>query len=364
MKRALTSIAISALTLALTSPATAQSTQKLSASKANEYALIYSLPKTVVDITIETEHTTRTPGEFSNYARRHLNITDAITSADESVNVKSVTLNVHGVADPDNRWASKFKAGQTPTMLLTKAGVPLGINVDEVNLPAAPTLPVARDAEPTALETPAAKEAVTLDMTRSSSLSKKAELAAARIFELRETRNDLISGNAENTPPDGQSMKLALDNLSAQEAALTAMFSGTTKTYTRVTTVSIVPDTVDIDNQIIARLSAVDDIVEPGDLSGEPITVSVNVVNRAKLPVNEKGEAKTFPKGGVAYAIPGSAEVVVSWRGKVIARSTFDIAQLGVTFGIDPALFTDKKAPAAAEFSPVTGALTRLTTLE
>lgn len=48
--------ALAALTVTATS-VQAQSVQKLSASKANDYGLIYSLPRTVVDITIEAEHT-------------------------------------------------------------------------------------------------------------------------------------------------------------------------------------------------------------------------------------------------------------------------------------------------------------------
>ena len=42
----------------------AQTTQKLTANKANEYGLIYSLPQTVLDITIEAERTVKRPGEF------------------------------------------------------------------------------------------------------------------------------------------------------------------------------------------------------------------------------------------------------------------------------------------------------------
>lgn len=41
----------------------AQTTQKLTATKANEYGLIYSLPKTVLDITIEAEKEVKKPGE-------------------------------------------------------------------------------------------------------------------------------------------------------------------------------------------------------------------------------------------------------------------------------------------------------------
>ena len=55
-------IAIAALCSA--APAAAQNSHKLTAGKATEYGLIYSLPMTVVDITIEVEHTLKEQGEF------------------------------------------------------------------------------------------------------------------------------------------------------------------------------------------------------------------------------------------------------------------------------------------------------------
>ena len=54
---------ISACLLA-TGAANAQTTQKFSATKANDYGLVYSLPVTVLDITIEAEQVVKEPGEF------------------------------------------------------------------------------------------------------------------------------------------------------------------------------------------------------------------------------------------------------------------------------------------------------------
>ncbi len=58
--------------------ASAQSTQKLSASKANDYGIMYSLPATVLKITLEAERTECNPGEFYKYARRYLGTSDAV----------------------------------------------------------------------------------------------------------------------------------------------------------------------------------------------------------------------------------------------------------------------------------------------
>lgn len=342
----------------------AQTTQKLTASKATEYGLIYTLPLTVVDITIEAEHTECQPGEFNNYARRLLNINDAITEPSESVKIKSVTLTPRGVANPDSRWNVQYKVGATPYVILNEVGCPLAINTESIPTKAAAKLPEAVAAEPTPLEIEAARQAVTQDMIRSSSVTKRAELAAERILELRETRSDLLSGQAENNPADGQAMKLVLDNIAAQEAALTAMFSGTTKTYTTVSTVTFEPDSAEVYNKTIARLSPLKGVVDNSDLSGSPITLSMYILDTAKLPVNDKGEAKRFPKGGVAYNIPGTALISISYNGKEVIAKEVSLAQLGVTFGIDPTVFVDKKQPSKATFDPTTGAILQLGPIE
>ena len=352
------------LALAACQPLAAQTTTKLSAGKANEYGLVYTLPATAIDICLEAELTEEHPGEFYNYARRHLGITDAITADSRSARLASVTMVPRGIPDPESRWLAQFKPGQTASVLLDGNDVILALNYDEAPESTAPAVPAERPASPTPLEGDAARQAVTQDMARSASVSKKAELAAQRIFELREMRSDLMSGQADNPPADGAAMKLVLDNIAAQEAALTAMFAGTTSTRTVVRRYTVVPDSTDITGRVIARLSAVDGLLEPDNLAGSPVTLDFRVLEKGALPVDEKGQVKSFPKGGVAYRIPGRAQVSVSADGSPVASENFEVAQLGVVFGLNPALFTDKKAPYGATFSPETGALISLTPLE
>lgn len=345
----------------------AQTTQRFTADKTNEYALVYSLPMTVVDITVETEHTVRTPGQYSNYALRYLSLDDSsvIRHSEHDVAIKSVTITPRGTADPDNRWQVQFKPGATPTMLLSRDGVPLAINLneDDIDSPDTSPVPTARAPQPTPLETAAARQAVTQAMTQATTPGKKAEATAARIFELRERRSEIFSGDADAMPPDGQATRLILDGLEAQEAALTAMFTGTTQTYTQVTTLTFTPGREDQSKVLVARISPTQGIVARDDLSGIPLYLDYRILTRGQIPLNDKGETKKFPKGGVAYTIPGSARITLNFEGSAIGQADIDVAQLGATFGIDPTLFVDKKTPAYVEFSPVTGAITRLGTL-
>lgn len=356
----LRNILIAALTAATCLASHAQTSQKITAGKANEYGLVYTLPQTAVDIYIEAEVSESHPGEFYNYARRHLGINDAITTDSRSARVVSALIVPRGIPDPDKRYTAQFKAGQSAYITLSDTEMPIAINSEGGAAAEAPAIPAARPAAPSPLEGEAARQAVTSDMARSASVSKKAELAAQRIFELRETRSDILSGNADNPPADGDAMKLVLENLSAQEAALTAMFAGTTSTRTEVRRYTIVPDSSDMSSRVIGRLSAVDGLIDADNLAGAPITVDIKVIEQGVLPVNEKGEVKSFPKGGVAYNIPGSAAVTVSYGGNRIASATLPMAQLGIVFGLDPSLFTNKKEPYKVTFDPTSGAVLEL----
>ena len=60
---------LSACLAILASTSYGQTVTKLTATKANDFGLIYSLPTTVLDITIEAEHTIEKPGQFYKYAK-------------------------------------------------------------------------------------------------------------------------------------------------------------------------------------------------------------------------------------------------------------------------------------------------------
>ena len=182
-----------------------------------------------------------------------------------------------------------------------------------------------------------------------------------RIYELRQSRNDLITGQADQMPPDGTAMQLVMDQITAQEAALTAMFVGTEQHSTTVRTFTYVPGD-EVKNHVIARVSALDGIVDASDLSGDPVMLTLDITSRGKMPLNDKGEEKEFPKGGVAYCIPGTASLEIDYNGKTFWEGSIDAAQYGITFGLDPKMFTDKKAPAYLLLNPVTGAIKELGT--
>ena len=71
-----------------------------------------------------------------------------------------------------------------------------------------------------------------------------------------------------------------------------------------------------------------------------------------------------MPKGGVAYCIPGTASISISYDGKTFWDGSIDAAQYGVVFGLDPKMFSDKKSPAYLILDPATGGIKELGTIE
>lgn len=361
MKSQLIAIMLGVCAIAGTS---AQNTSKLTATKANEYGLIYTLPLTSFRVTLAAEKTVKTPGEFCQYAKKYLNA-EPILAPSTSWSLTDAVIEQKAYPDESERYLATFKNGNGAFIMVSDENFPIALNDEkyEWSMPEV-DLPEAEPAEPTILELPVARQAVTPEMIQSKSMAKRAELAAAKIYELRNMRSEIISGQADAMPSDGAAMQLALDQITAQEDALTAMFLGTVQTSTEVRTYSVaVPAEGSPERSVLARLSVLHGLVPADDLSGAPIYVTVSPQTRGKLPVNEKGEVKTFPKGGVAYRIPGTGTVSVSYDGETVAQGTYDIAQYGVVFGIDPGLFTSRKSPSYLHYNPLTGAIRELGTI-
>ena len=134
------------------------------------------------------------------------------------------------------------------------------------------------------------------------------------------------------------------------------MFNGTTQTYTSVKTVTYTPGE-EVENEVLARISLTEGVVDASDFSGAPVYLTMKVIEAGELPVDVNGVPKTYPKGGVAYRIPGKISLKVDYNGKIYCEKEIVSAQHGVVFGIESKLFIDKKDPIYVLFDPLTGAI-------
>lgn len=351
MTRFTLTLLVAAVALAL--PANAQQTKMLTADKHNEYGLIYSLPLTELRIEVSATHTVRKAGPYWQYARKHIG-TDKVVQADADIwTIQDAKITPYGVADPESRFLMQLKPGALTSICVADDGMLLAIN-KEVDAPQA--LPASRPAAaPKAFTGKEYLQYVGEDFLASQSSAKQAQLLAESLIEVRDAKTSLTRGTAETMPTDGRQLELMLASLADQEAALTAAFAGTETTRTVTRTFTFRPEREG--RTVLFRMSDFAGFTDAEDYSGEPVYISVSSIKEAELPVDANGVEKKLPKDAVVYALPGSATVSVSMPGRELCSGAFQIAQFGTTFGLSPAVFTDKKAPSYAIFNPATGAL-------
>lgn len=336
--------------------ASAQQTRVLTADKANDYSLVYSLPTTVLDIEIEARQEVRKAGPFWQYAKKYIGTDKAVQKDSESWTVTRVRVTPRGVADPEARFAMQLKPGALTEICVAQDGMILGIN-RSVDLHSAEPWK-SGELSASTLTGNEYLQYVDEDFIASQSTAKRAQMLAQSLMEVRESKVALSRGTAETMPADGRQLELMLQSLQHQEQAMTEAFTGSVQTRTVVTRLTYTPDKEG--RSVLCRLSDFGGFTTPDDLAGDPLYIDVKCTARGELPSDDKGETRPFPRDGVAYRIPGTAHITLSYLGRGLFDSDIDLAQYGVTFALDPRLFTDKKAPYEASFDPVTGAVVTL----
>lgn len=333
----------------------AQDVVQLTPEKFNDYALNYYLPTTIIEVEFVATQTISKAGPYYQYAQKYLGTTEAITEDGVSWTLNRASMITYGVANTENRYQLTFKAGQTPYIFVNTEGCIISVNTTPDTITPHTFPPI----EENILSSIDTKKALSEEMLMSGSIAKMAELAAKQIYRIRESRMNLLTGEADNMPNDGQSLKIIIEQLDQQEAALTALFLGTTSTKHFTKRIKYKPQD-DISNGIIMRFSDVYGFVDAENLSGAPIYLSVQVTEKGEYPVDNKGEIKRVPKGALAYCIPGKATIKLQYGKDILCEENIPVAQLGVVFGLSPTLLTAKKEPTYVVFDTTTGGISEM----
>ncbi|MBD5207836.1 MAG: DUF4831 family protein [Bacteroidales bacterium] len=338
--------------------APAQQTRILTADKHNEYGLVYRLPKTALRIEVTATRTRRKAGPFWQYAKKYIGTDQVIREDSEEWTLNSVSVAPYGVADDETEYLMQLKPGSVAYISVDADGMIGAINKEIPSAPAIETATARPENADRPLDVNRYLQYVNDEFLASQSSGKKAQLLTENIMEVRDAKVSLSRGTAETMPTDGRQLELMLNSLADQEASMTAAFRGLEDTATFTMTYTYLP--ADNGREVLFRLSDFAGFVDADDLSGAPVYISVEITRQGELPVDVKGEEKKLPKDAVIYNIPGAARVTVSHNGRNYFEREFEFAQFGVKFGLNPTLFSDKKAKSFAVFSPVTGALTEI----
>ena len=211
--------------LLMTTSAYAQTEVLTGVTRGKDYGVVYSLPKTQIELEIEANKVNYTPGEFSKYADRYLRLTNVSADPEEYWELTSVKVKSVGVPNSETTYFVKLKDKTVaPLMELTEDGIVKTINVpysnSSVGKKAAPA--------PTVLQKKAnPREFLTEEILMASSTAKMAELVAKEIETTPERKNAFFTEQANKRPSDGDRLRCRLDNRIEQEEAMTQLFPGT-----------------------------------------------------------------------------------------------------------------------------------------
>jgi hypothetical protein len=336
----------------------AQDIVKMSAVKANNYGVTYSLPKTSVNVTVEYTKTVKKAGQFYQYAERYLNITNPIVEDEVVYTLDKIDVNTTGIVDRDKSYQMEFKSNSvSPFVSLTKDGLICAINSDYTFHSVMDDSGIFNEHTPLPIDP---TSYFSEEILRAGSTAKQAELIAKRIYSLRESRNNILTGEADNMPPDGDAYKLVMSQIDDQEKALTSLFAGSELKERGSMKFTVIPDDKNIENKILFRFSSKLGVVGSDDLSGAPVYFTLINKNPKQevflTPKEEKDLEKKFSKG-VIYNVPGKGSLQVVYNNKTYINKEYDIVQYGTQDVLTPQMIDNNKQPVKVIFYPDLGAI-------
>lgn len=335
--------------LLITASTYAQTDVTTGIMRGKDYGVTYLLPKTEIEIVVEATKHTYMPGEFCKYADRYLRMNNVSADPEIYWTIDKLQTRVAGVPDKNNVYFVKLKDKTVaPLMELTEDGIVRSINMPRSNR----TVPATK-VTVAAQETVDPRKFLTEEILMASSRAKMAELVAKEIYSIRESKNALLRGEADNMPQDGTQLKIMLDNLNLQERAMTEMFSGTLKEESKTFTIRLVPK--EMDKEVAFRFSKRLGVVDKDDLAGEPYYITVTDLKTPVIPEDD-GKKKV---DGVAYNVPGRAHVILTGNSKVLFDGELPVTQFGTTEYLAPVLF-NKNSTIKVLFDTATGGLLKV----
>ena len=264
------------------------------------------------------------------------------------------------MADTSKRYAVKFDAKTVAANIrLSVDGILQAINTEErmmddgrlkENAQGSTILPTTPKINP--------RQYMNEETLAAGSTAKMAELTAQDIYEIRESRNLLVRGQADNMPKDGDQLRLMLNQLDLQDRALTSLFIGTYDRDTMEQTFTIVP-AKNISRKVLFRFSQKFGLVDSDDLAGVPYYISIENLKTVPEPEPVDPKKKQKPVYGIYVNIPGRLRTTISDSQQAILASEFPAGQFGNVELLSGALF-NKRYTTRLLLDPLSGAIERL----
>lgn len=309
----------------------------------------YALPQTVLDIEVEAVRSTFHAGPYARYSQKYLGV-EAQENDSETCRVTSVKIVPKTEADQSRRFlVSVGKTGVPAFLSLTAQGLVCTgsssgegewsfvseskADFTEKGLTSNLTSESATLYRNVKEEDSYNKIAFQQQMVVAKSLETRAKEAADMIFNLRQKRIDIVTGNTDATY-SGEAMGAALKEIDRLEKDYLTMFTGYSDDQPQKSTFTVIPEKDNKSQMYVAfRVSDEDGLVSADNMSGVPYIIELVPENVS----NASGSASGSSRNNAVYRIPAVCTVKLSDGVKTLLQTRLPIYQLGTesTFPIN-----------------------------
>ncbi len=317
----------------------------------------YYLPRTVLRVMVTAEKQVVTPGTARAYAYKYMRLQDVPTHTTTTWRVKDIKLIPYGTPDPTKAHSIKLKPRTVaPFVSLSSDGLLLGINTANEKETFLPDIPSSRVVDP-GIGMDEVSRYLNREMLQAGSTAKLAELMANEIYDIRESRDALLRGEADNTPKDGEQLRLMLEGLERQMLVLTSQFTGTTLVEEHTFALDVTP-AQETDKLLLFRFSKWSGLVDADDMSGVPFYISIR--KDGELPPPSPDSQVQEKKGkmlkAVYYNVPARTTMRVFDAEREYVEMEVPVAQFGYEEILSNVLF-DKLSETRVTFFQSTGGI-------
>lgn len=318
--------------------------------------LVYSLPRTVIDINVDVARTIIIPGPYAAYAQKYLGISGVPTQEKEEYSILSINIDSKSESDPAALYSVLLNDQSLSDFFqVINSGmvIPVGefktvstINTNLIkesqhdikfkDLSVSPFIAEEKSTFYSKVQRDSSfvRVPVQKSMIIERNIEEKAKEASDFIFSLRKKRIEFLTIDVDH-PFDGEALKLMFAEINRLENEYLSLFIGKSNTETISKTIRYTPSKSDGESSIVFRYSGSKGIVASNDLSGNPILIEIEPeaipesysVFFSSMAINS--DKKKFDQ--VYYRIPINAMVKVSDGKNELASKQLLIYQYGPT---------------------------------
>lgn len=360
--------------------------------------VIYALPKNKLEITVEITETHKQKGPFAKYTKLYFNTKNAITKNSTNFRISNISINSKSILDSANIYCINNEDSKIASLInLTPNGFIAGINITDYQSEKIETeqknisisknklnkfidyanfsLKSIREIQYDTIYKEVLKDSIIVKVPIIKkkevykSLQKQAKETADILFLHRDDRNALLKGeNDGNNFPDGEALKLMIDELNKLEEQYMSLFTGQEIKIKKLYNFEYVPKSSSIDTAIYLF-----NFSENKGLTKNKLSINKNSVFLKVKQNNDLTTTSKFTKNiisnnknkfgafkGIIYRIPQNIVIELVNSGTILYQKELKIAQKGSLNIIPLNLLKNTKI----EFYPQYGSLKRISKIK